>query len=357
MPLNDENRNWRTSAGLASAGVVMSASGASDARRTSMGLVTYSLTGQGQRGRIPELPDYTDPLVFISEAAKFGASAVQFPFGVRDAEGIKLIQQTAQRLAVTLEGTLSLPRKDSDAPRFESEIQTLNDLGVRVARTVIFPGRRYEDLKTIEAYEAALSNARDAIKRAEPIAKKHQIVLAIENHKDQRVEERLALLTEFNSEYIGACLDVGNNISLLEDPVEVCGALAAWARTVHFKDQGVREYEDGFLLADVPLGRGCIDLPGVIQAIRDKAPKARFQLELITRDALKVPVLTEQYWATFPDAKASQLARAWAMIKQRSSSDPFPVISALSPTERIQAERANLEESFRYAADHLGFAL
>ncbi len=115
----------------------------------------------------------------------------------------------------------------------------------------------------------------------------------------------------------------------------------------------MREYEDGFLLADVPLGRGCIDLPGVIKAIRDKAPKVLFQLELITRDALKVPVLTDQYWATLPEEKAARLARTWAMIKQRAPREPFPVISTLAPAERVAAERSNVEESFRYAAEHL----
>jgi sugar phosphate isomerase/epimerase len=141
----------------------------------------------------------------------------------------------------------------------------------------------------LQALRKAVNETRARIRRAEPIARKHKVRLAVENHKDQRIEERVRLLKEFESEFIGACVDVGNNIALLEDPVEVCRALAPWAMTVHFKDQGVREYEEGFLLADVPLGQGCIDLQGVIGTIREKKRDVHFQLELITRDALKVP--------------------------------------------------------------------
>src|SRR4051812_31093201 len=191
MPRRDQNHGERILSALAGAAAVASSTAAADVQNPlspgsrsqervgSLGLVTYSLTGQGQRGRIPDVPDYSDPLVFITAASKVGASAVQFPFGVRDTETIKRLRQAADRLNVALEGTLGLPRKDADMAKFESEMQTLSELGVRVARTVVFPGRRYEDLKTLDAYKAALATARDSIKRAEPIAKKHRITLAI----------------------------------------------------------------------------------------------------------------------------------------------------------------------------------
>jgi hypothetical protein len=82
-----------------------------------------------------------------------------------------------------------------------------------------------------------------------------------------------------------------------------------------------------------------------------------FQLELITRDPLKVPVLTDDYWTTMPDLKAVELSRTWAMIKQRGSRQPFPSISALPLTEQVAMERRNIEESFRYAAEHLNFSV
>jgi sugar phosphate isomerase/epimerase len=324
--------------------------------RVSLGLLTYCF-GLGQKfsARVPGTPAYGDPLVFLREAARLGANAVQIPFGLRDRDAVQTIRQTAEQLGIALESTLPLPQSDSELAKFEAEMQTLHDLGVAVTRTVVFPGRRYEDLHSYSAYQNALKGARERIHRAEPVARKQGIRLAIENHKDQRMEERLALLKEFESEYVGACVDVGNNISLLEDPTDVSRALAPWAFTVHFKDQGVREYENGFLLADVPLGQGCIDLQPVINVIREKKPTIHFQLELITRDPLKVPILTDAYWASFRDVKASTLSTTWGMVKKRGAREPFSSVSTLSPAEQVALERQNIEESFRFAAQHLSF--
>ncbi len=333
------------------------AAGSQRAKQIPLGLLAYCFgIAQKAHNQFPSTPKFADPLVFIQEAARIGANAVQIPLGVRDADSVRTLRGASEALGVALESTLPLPQNEQDISRFDAEMSTLHELGVRVARTVVFPGRRYEDLHSGAAFEKAVSDARARIRRAEPVGRKYDVRLAIENHKDQRIEERVRLLKEFDSEFIGACVDVGNNLALLEDPVEVCRALAPWAMTVHFKDQGVREYEEGFLLADVPLGQGCIDLPAVISAIRQKKQGVHFQLELITRDALKIPVLTDGYWSTLPDLKATELSRIWALIKQRGSRDPFPPVSKLSLHDQVAMERQNIEESFRYAGEHLNFS-
>ena len=130
---------------------------------------------------------------------------------------------------------------------------------------------------------------------------RHRCLLAVENHKDWRADELLALLKKVGSDSLGVCLDTGNSISLLEDPMEVVEALAPRAFTTHFKDMAVEEYRDGFLLAEVPLGTGFLDLPRVVRVLREARPEIRFNLEMITRDPLKVPCLTDRYWATFAD--------------------------------------------------------
>ena len=64
---------------------------------------------------------------------------------------------------------------------------------------------------------------------------------------------------------------------------------------------GLEEYRQGFLLAEVPLGTGILDLPRVVRALRAARPEIRLNIEMITRDPLKVPCLTEGYWVTFAD--------------------------------------------------------
>src|SRR5207248_5436120 len=120
-----------------------------------------------------------------------------------------------------------------------------------------------------------------------PVVKKHRVRLAIENHKDRRVPELLDLLKRISSEHVGVCVDTGNNIALLEDPMEVVEALAPFAFSTHLKDMAVKEYEEGFMLSEVLLGDGFLDLKKmVVSVLQEGNPKIQFNLEMITRDPL-----------------------------------------------------------------------
>lgn len=296
------------------------------------------------------------PTGFIAEAVQIGASAVQISYGILEAGKRREIRDLADRAGVALEATVNLPKGgEAELARFQREMDTLRELGVKVARTVLLPGRRYEQFKSILDYAQALRAGIKALSDAEKVARQTGIRLALENHKDQTLEERLALLEQFSSEWIGVTLDVGNNIALMEDPIETARVFAPWTLTVHFKDQGVREYEEGFLLADVPVGEGAIDLPAVIKVIREKKPEVIFHLELITRDPLEIPCLRDEYWTTLNEVKAKRLGGTVAMLKERASKKEFPVVSKMSAAEQVQEERENIERSFRYAAEKLGF--
>jgi len=344
-----------TGSGFVHSGVLLGAD-ASSITRTALGLVAYCFNlAAKHRATVPGASNFSDPLVFIEQAAKLGAAAVQIPFGICEATEIWAIRDLSERLGIALESTVALPRNDQDLERFEGELRTLSDLRVKIARTVLLPGRRYEQFTSILDYANTMRIATKALSDAERIARRHGVKLALENHKDQTTEERLALLEQFSSEQIGACLDVGNNISLLEDPVEVARAFAPWTLTVHFKDQGVQESDDGFLLADVPVGQGAIDLKEVIRAVREKQPAVLFHLELITRDALRVPIYKESYWRTLNEVRASKLGTTLALLKKHSARQAFPAISKLSPAEQVRVERENINQSLRYSAEQLGF--
>lgn len=323
--------------------------------RSTLGLVKYCFNLAARHHKsVAGTPDFTDPLVFIREAARAGATAVQIDFGICDADRTWAIRDAAERSEVALESIVALPKDNLDLERFGAELGTLQNLGVKIARTVLLPGRRYEQFASILDYANAMRVATKALSDAEKLARAHGIFLALENHKDQTTEERLALLEQFNSEHIGVCLDLGNNISLLEDPIETARAFAPWIKTVHFKDQAVREYEDGFLLADVPVGQGSIDLRKVIEIVRQHKPEARFHLELITRDALEVPVFQESYWRTLNVLKASKLAATLAMLKNKTARGPFLSVSNLPASEQVRLERENIEQSLRYSVEQLG---
>jgi len=124
--------------------------------------------------------------------------------------------------------------------------------------------------------------------------------------------------------------------------------LAPYAKSTHIKDMGVKPYEDGFLLSEVVLGQGLLDLPKIVQIIQKTNPQTKFSLEMITRDPLKVPCMTKAYWEVFPDRNGKHLAQTFTLVQAKSSSAPLPMISNLSAAERQKFEEENVKACLKY---------
>lgn len=326
---------------------------AADGPRSTLGLVAYccGLQREATLRRDPAL-DLFDPPGFLEHCHQMGAGGMQVNLGVRDQRDCQPLRQRAEQLGMFIEAIVTVPRDEADAERFAAELRTAADCGATAARTTIIPGRRYEFFDSLEKYREFARRGRQSLEWALPAVERWRVPLAVENHKDQRIEERVALFQQFSSEYLGACVDTGNNIALLEDPLETVSALAPWAHSVHLKDQAVKLYDDGFLLGDIPLGQGALPLKQIVQRLRQQKPDLRFCLELITRDPLKVPVLQPAYWATFPDLPASQLARTLRFVREHST-DNLQYVSQLESESQLALETANVRQSLDYARDQL----
>jgi sugar phosphate isomerase/epimerase len=253
-----------------------------------------------------------------------------------------------------LEGIVSLPKGEADLDRFEAEVLTAKRAGAAILRTVTLVGRRYETFDSAASFRKFGEMALHSLNLAARVVSRRGIHLAVENHKDWRADELIALLNKVGCDHLGVCLDTGNSISLLEDPLDVVEALAQRALTTHFKDMGVEEYRDGFLLSEVPLGTGFLDLVRVVQILRKANPEIRFNIEMITRDPLKVPCLTDRYWATFPDLPGRHLARTLSLVRAHPPEHPLPRISTLGPQEQLHREDENIDRCLAFARDRLG---
>jgi len=73
----------------------------------------------------------------------------------------------------------------------------------------------------------------------------------------------------------------------------------------------VQEYEEGFLLSEVPLGEGFLDLKKMVAILQKANPTIQFNLEMITRDTLKIPCLTPKYWATMETRRRRNWPLRW----------------------------------------------
>jgi sugar phosphate isomerase/epimerase len=81
----------------------------------------------------------------------------------------------------------------------------------------------------------------------------------------------------------GVCLDTGNNLRLFEDQVEVAAKLAPFTRATHIKDVAAlraQNPKDFAFWPSVPLGAGLIDLPAVIQLLRQVNYQGLLALEI-----------------------------------------------------------------------------
>jgi len=292
-----------------------------------------------------------DNLEFLEHANALGAAGIQMPLTSREPDYIRKLRARTEQLGMYFEVIAALPAQD-DPTKFESTVAAAKEAGALVIRVNCLPGRRYENFTNLADWRAAVAQAHLRIDAALRIVEKRQVPLAIENHKDFTAAEMAALMKSKSSRWLGVCLDTGNNISLLDDPMAVVETLAPYALTTHIKDMGVAPYADGFLLSEMPMGAGILDMRRVVDTVRRARPKAKLTLEMITRDPLKVPCLTDVYWATFPDRNGLVLARTMRMVHEKGTRE-LPVVSDLAREVQLRVEEENVKKSLAYARQQL----
>jgi sugar phosphate isomerase/epimerase len=321
--------------------------------QTTLGLCQYCGRFAGELAKQQTPPvNLFEPEHFFALCRMLGAGGYQVALGVLEPSRAAALREQAESAGMYIEGIVSAPKQASDLDRFEAEMKSAAAVGARAVRSTIFTGRRYEYFDSLETYQAHDAQARRTLELAAPIAEKYRVAFAPENHKDHRIEERVKALRAIDSQYVGACVDTGNNFALLEDPVETVKALAPWAHAVHIKDQAVRLAPEGFLFGDIPLGQGFIDLKQIVAILKEAQPNVHFTLELLTRDPLLVPCLEPSYWATFPTLPATDLARTLRTVRDHQASElQYP--SKMALRDQVALERQNVVQSIAFARDQL----
>jgi sugar phosphate isomerase/epimerase len=312
--------------------------------RTSMGVVQYSFS---------DSPHTRSAYDFLEYCHSLGAGGIQIGLDSLDAGYLDKLRLRTAELGMYLEVIVSLPEND-DTADFERHVAAARQAGATCLRSSCLSGRRYENFASLDQWKSFVTQSHRRIALAVRILEEHRLPLGLENHKDWTADEMVALIGRHRSEFLGVCLDTGNNISLLDDPMDVIAKLAPFAVTTHFKNMGVKEYSDGFLLSEVPLGDGILDLAAVVDCIRKARPRVRLNLEMITRDPLKVPCLTDQYWVTFPERNGVYLARTLKLVRDHPPAEPLPHLSGLEAAVRRQLEEDNVRQCLVYAREKFG---
>lgn len=328
------------------------ASKASRGKRMGVVIFSYHLRNSSEN-RSNRYPQFKDAIELLEHCSKYGAGGVQVGVSGWESVFAKKVRDRREQLGMFLEGQIKLPKSEGDLAGFEATLKAAKEAGASVLRVAV-GGRRYEDFDRIDGWKAMKARAWKSFRLAEPIAAKHKVKIGIENHKDWRIPDMLEFMEGLSSEWMGVCLDTGNSISLLEHPLETVEAFAKYAVTTHIKDMGVREYEDGFLLSEVPIGDGMVDMGKVFEICERANPNIQFCVEMSTRDPLKIPCLTDKYWATFENMEPVRLARALSMVRKNESKRELPFITGRSQDDRLRLEEANIRHCVKYAEDRLG---
>ena len=285
-----------------------------------------------------------------------GFGAVRLNLSSPDLDEARALRRKAEAHGMRLIISVAPPFEDAEVPAYEAAIRAVSEMGA-VTTQASFTDRRYEEFDTFEAFKANFERCQRAVERAEPILRRYRIPLAIENHKGWRAAEHAAWIDRMGSEWIGACYDFGNNIALCEDPAETYRLLAPRAIYVSFKDMAVAPYEDGFLLAEMALGEGMLDIPGMVKGLQARKPDMIFALEMITRDPLEIPILTEKYWVTFDDEYSPlpgrDVARMLQIVRDNPPRKPLPRTTGLTPEQGLALEDDMIDRSIAYVKQHL----
>ncbi|MCB1209702.1 MAG: sugar phosphate isomerase/epimerase [Verrucomicrobiales bacterium] len=321
------------------------------AARSKLGIVIHSY-GKRWHGKYSSVnyPPFLNALDVLDHVQSLGVAGLQTLVHDWTPEFAAKVRATIEGYGLYLEGSLSLPNDSADLGRFERDLRNAREAGATVFRSAM-GGRRYEVFRHISEFQRYKETAWRSMQLAEPIARRLDVRIGIENHKDFQAAELAEMLLKLSSPHIGSCIDTGNSIALLEDPTEVVKTLAPFVVTTHIKDMAVQEYSDGFLLSEVPLGQGRLNIAQMQEICTKFNPSVTWNLEMITRDPLEIPCLTQGYWATFPDRPATDLARMLAWV--RSGIAPaLPQVKTKSTEATLAFEEANIVACMKAWGSH-----
>jgi sugar phosphate isomerase/epimerase len=140
-------------------------------------------------------------------------------------------------------------------------------LGAKVMR-VVSSSRIYR----AEPHGPQLERLKEWYRQAVPVAERYGIRFAVENHMDYTTDELLGLLEAVGSPSMGITFDFGNFVRLGEDPVEAMRKLGPFVYATHVKDLQVNPGvppEEWYAYASVPIGDGLLDVPRLLQMLKD----------------------------------------------------------------------------------------
>lgn len=321
-----------------------------------LGLDTYTV--RGFRWNAFQLLDYAEKMRL--DTIQLGSSN----FESLDPDYVRKVKTRADQLKISIDAAIGCicatssfwKKEEGDPTKYLLKgLQLAKGLGSTNLHVFLggFPER--------QGFERHVEETSRAMKSVRSQALDAQVKIAVENHGDFQARELKALVEETGRDFVGVCLDSGNAVTVLEDPVFTLEVLGPYVITTHIRDSIVYDHPRGAAYQWVALGDGTVDLKTFFAKYRELCPQAGVQLEILTGSPPRVlPYLEPDFWKAFAKTAAPDFARFVALTKK---GHPFEGTMLTAPrTDRSpeyeaalkEQQRVDLERSFDYASRVLG---
>jgi 3-oxoisoapionate decarboxylase len=317
-------------------------------RPTRLGLDLFSLRSQAWTA-----------LQQLDFCAAHGVEVAHFSeprlLGSVDGEALRAVRSHADRLGISLEaGMLSICHSatifNDAAGSAEAQLTAAIDvavaLGSPVVRCVV---GSFRDRVLPGGIEQRIADAVEVIGRVRSRALDAGVRIAVENHAgDMQARELKGLIEAAGPDLAGACLDAGNALWAIEDPLHTLETLAPYVLTSHTRDSALRATAAGADVAWTRMGDGNVGIEAYLDEFRRRCPGLPVMLEIIVMPGPRaLPYRDRTFWDAYRQMPAWEFQRFVDLV-ERGPAVPLPE----GPVDPA-AELAHVEASIRWTREYL----
>ena len=303
------------------------------------------------------------PIELLEYAAKQQAKVVHFSeirfIGGLETENLKKVRRRAEELGIEIEiGMRSIcPTSkmfDAKAGTADEQLAKMIDsavtVGSKIVRAVLGSSEDRKPGPLSQHIEAMVT----VLRRARSKAMDAGIKIAIENHAgDMQSHQLKTLIEEAGKDFVGACLDSGNPLWTLEDPMVALETLYPYVLTSHVRDSAVWRVPEGAAVAWVRMGEGNVRIDDYVRQYVQRCPGKALSLEVIVTGPRVFGFRDPKFWDMYRDVPAWEFERFLEIADTGTARPAPPRVDAEGARRR---EREDLEVSLAYTKKLLGMA-
>lgn len=287
-----------------------------------LGLDNFAVRAMKWKGI--ELIDYAVKLktngIFITDLPALGAT---------DTVSLKKLKSYADSKGVKIYlGTWSICPTSKSFKKDWGTAEEHLTLALKTAAALGSPALRVilgnnDDRRTEGGIEARIADTVKILKAARSMAMDYGVKIAMENHAgDMQARELVQLIEAAGKEFVGANMDSGNAAWTAEDPLQSLETLAPYVLTTSLRDSLIWESENGATVQWTAMGEGNVGMENYLKRFRELCPNAPLFIETIGGFNREIAYLKPEFWKSYPNMRASELARFVALAKKGKSRPP-----------------------------------